>query len=220
MTDMNGNAQDNAVKGNKYSALKPGDHVKFGSYPQNHGDIKEPIEWVVLEVKDNEALLISRYALDCQPYHEENADITWENCSLRKWLNDDFLKAAFSEEEQRRISVSETPNGANPRSRARGGNATRDRIFCLSIAEAEQYYALDTTRRCLPTEYAIEEGVFIDNEFGDNDEGCCYWLLRSPGMSQNMMAFVNPDGSLELFGGSVDAPLGAIRPALRIICNQ
>ena len=116
--------------------------------------------------------------------------------------------------------MSENPSGVNPRSGAKSGNDTRDRIFCLSLAEAEQYYAFDTARRCLPTEYAIEEGVFIDNEFGDNDEGCCYWLLRSPGMSQNMMAFVNPDGSLELFGGSVDAPLGAIRPALRIICNQ
>lgn len=60
MTVMSGNAQDNAVKGNKYPALKSGDYVKFGNYPQNHGDIKEPIEWVVLEVKDNEALLISR----------------------------------------------------------------------------------------------------------------------------------------------------------------
>lgn len=220
MTDMNGNAQDNAVKGNKYSALKPGDHVTFGSYPQNHGDIKEPIEWVVLEVKDNEALLISRYALDCQPYHEESADITWENCSLRKWLNDDFMKAAFTDDEQRRISVSENPSGVNPRSGAKSGNDTRDRIFCLSLAEAEQYYAFDTARRCLPTEYAIEEGVLIDNEFGDNDEGCCFWLLRSPGMSQNLATFVNPDGSLEFFGGDVEAPLGAIRPALRIICNQ
>ena len=70
------------------------------------------------------------------------------------------------------------------------------------------------------TYYTFWGASSVDNEFGDNDEGCCYWLLRSPGMSQNMMAFVNPDGSLELFGGSVDAPLGAIRPALRIICNQ
>ncbi|WP_406547725.1 DUF6273 domain-containing protein [Succinimonas sp.] len=102
---------------------------------------------------------------------KEDADITSENCSQRKWLNNDFMKAAFSEEQQRRISVSETLNGANPRSGVRGGNDTRDRIFCLSIAEAEQYYMLDTARRCLPTEYAIEEGMWIDNEFGDNDEG-------------------------------------------------
>ncbi|WP_406547724.1 hypothetical protein [Succinimonas sp.] len=67
---MSGNAQDNAVKGNKYTALKPGDHVKFGCYPQNHGDTRESIEWLALEVKGNETLLISRYGLDCQQYHE------------------------------------------------------------------------------------------------------------------------------------------------------
>lgn len=46
--------------------FKAGEYVKFGTYPESHGDTKDPIEWLVLEVKDNEALLVSRYGLDCK----------------------------------------------------------------------------------------------------------------------------------------------------------
>ena len=40
---------------------KKGDIIKFGNYPQDSNDCKSPIEWLVLDVKENEALLISRY---------------------------------------------------------------------------------------------------------------------------------------------------------------
>ena len=76
--------------------MKKGDIIKFGKYPQDSNDSKSPIEWLVLDVKGNEALLISRYGLDCKRYHHERDDITWEDCDLRKWLNCDFLKSAFS----------------------------------------------------------------------------------------------------------------------------
>ncbi len=66
--------------------LKTGDYVKFGSYPQNNIAVKESIEWLVLDVNGNEALLVSRYGLDCKRYHHEFTEITLENCDLRKWL--------------------------------------------------------------------------------------------------------------------------------------
>ncbi|WP_406043443.1 hypothetical protein [Succinimonas sp.] len=45
--------------------MKKGDYVKFGSYTQNNSEVKEPIEWLVLEVNSHETLLVSRYGLDC-----------------------------------------------------------------------------------------------------------------------------------------------------------
>ena len=48
-------------------SIKAGDYVRFGSYPQNHGSAMEPIEWLVLEVRGNEALPVSRYALQRIP---------------------------------------------------------------------------------------------------------------------------------------------------------
>ena len=192
--------------------MKKGDIIKFGNYPQDINGSKSPIEWLVLDVKGNEALLISRYGLDCKQYHHNYTDITWEDCDLRKWLNNDFIKSAFSEEEAKKIKVSELKNEDNPEYRTRGGNNTKDRIFCLSINEAEHYFGSDNDRQCKPTAYARKQGAFVDND-------CCYWWLRSPGIGQNCATGVLTGGALYLSGGSVNIDLGAVRPALRIICN-
>ena len=55
-----------------------GDYITFGHYPQTaSGDDNTPIEWLVLDVQDGKALLISRFALDCQPYKIRYVDMTW-----------------------------------------------------------------------------------------------------------------------------------------------
>lgn len=76
--------------------------MSFGKYEQdnNTSNGKEKIEWLVLEVKDGKALVISKYALDCKPYNTSSTNVTWETCSLRNWLNNDFINSAFSATEK------------------------------------------------------------------------------------------------------------------------
>ena len=195
--------------------MKKGAIIRFGHYPQNSDNRKSPIEWLVLHVKEKEVLLISRYALDCKQYHHgyTSTSITWENCDLRKWLNGDFIKSAFSEEEAERILVSDIKNGDNPQHHTKGGNNTKDRVFCLSISEAKQYFGNDESRKCKPTAYARQQGASVYND-------CCYWWLRSPGDFQYCAAFVGTGGALNLRGYSANYGSSAVRPALRIICNQ
>ena len=83
-------------------ALETGDSVFLGRYEQdnNSENGSEPIEWMLLNVADGQALLLSRYALDCRAYNDEAANSSWAECSLRRWLNDSFLQAAFTEEER------------------------------------------------------------------------------------------------------------------------
>ena len=190
--------------------MKKGDIIKFGNYPQDNNGSKSPIEWLVLDVNENEALLISRYGLDCKQYHNVRSDITWEDCDLRKWLNNDFIKSAFSEEEAKKIKVSELKNENNLQYNTRGGNDTKDRIFCLSITEAKQYFRRDRDRQCQPTAYAQKHGVSVNYD-------CCYWWLRSPGFSRSFVTGVDAYGALCLSGCLVDFDLRAVRPALRII---
>ncbi len=65
--------------------LNPGDTVFFGHYEQDYDTSNgpEPSEWLILDIRDGEALLVSRYALDFQPYHLSlkdallNTQITW-----------------------------------------------------------------------------------------------------------------------------------------------
>ena len=205
------------VKGIKYPTRKPlrvkvGEYVKFGSYPQNNGSAKEPIEWLVLEVNGDEAVLISRDGLDCRQYHS-GGSITWEQCDLRRWLNNDFLKAAFSPEEQRRIKLAEVVNDGNPDYGTRSGNNTRDHVFCLSLAEAKRYFKNDSERRCRPTAHARNQGAWVDNS-----NGCCWWL-RSPGGHQYDASRVYAGGALSPIGVNVNSDLDAVRPALRLIWN-
>ena len=56
---------------------QPGDYVTFGTYPQTaSGTSSTPIEWLVLDVKGDQALLLSRYGLDAIPYNRELVEIT------------------------------------------------------------------------------------------------------------------------------------------------
>ena len=89
-------------------SINAGDTVYFGKYEQdgNTKNGKEKIEWQVLEKKGNKALLISKKVLDVQPYNKEKKDITWEKCTLRKWLNKDFIKESFNSKESKKIQNS------------------------------------------------------------------------------------------------------------------
>ena len=117
-------------------------YVVFGHYEQdgNTENGKEPIEWVILDENENGKLLVSRYVLDCVPYNQEYADVTWETCTLRSWLNEDFVRVAFSEDEQTRIRMSQVLNSSIMQN---GGNNTEDKVFCLSLEELAKYYKLE-----------------------------------------------------------------------------
>ena len=194
--------------------LKKGDYFKFGSYYQENSTKKTPIEWLVLKKSGTKVLLISRYGLDCKQYHHEKVDITWENCDLRKWLNGEFLKNAFTATEQKKIAVTKLTNDNNAKYGTFGGNSTEDRVFCLSIAEAESLFKDDESRRCVPTPYALGKGCYKSNWYFINGRACCWWWLRSPGRDQGDAALVDAGGALYLYGHDVGLDNGAVRPAL------
>lgn len=195
--------------------LIPGDVIEFGRYEQN-GDLKngpEPIQWQVLAVEDGKALVISRFGLDSRAYNEEYTAITWKNCSLRKWLNEEFLAAAFSEEEQKFISLSHIVNHDNPSSGKPGGNDTEDKLFLLSIEEAETYFASDDDRRCWTTSYVMAR----EPKMPRDADGCCWWWLRSPGGMPQYAVDVMPDGEIRtISGANVDVIWRTVRPAFWI----
>ena len=125
------------------SDVSVGDIIIFGSYEQDNvtSNGKEAIEWEVLDVQDGEALIISKYALDAKPYNQELQSVTWETCTLRKWLNDDFYNTAFSSADKLKIQSTTLINVDNPYYGTEDGNNTVDKVFLLSVDEAIKYYA-------------------------------------------------------------------------------
>ena len=176
--------------------------IKFGRYPQASKNENALIEWLVLKNDGSKALLISKYALDCQQYHTSRIFGTWENCTLRKWLNGTFISNAFSHEEQAMI-LSTTTESANK----------KDRVFLLSMDEAWEYFSSDSTRQCQGTAYCYAQGAY------KTGNGHCAWWLRSPVCYSGQAAYVY-DGNLRSYYGEyscyVDNDDIAVRPALWI----
>ena len=177
----------------------------FGHYEQDNqtGNGKEAIEWQVLDVKGDKVLIISKNTLDAKEYHNIYTGITWEKCTLRTWLNKDFLNAAFSAAEQAGIETTTVDN-----SKAQGyivystngGNNTQDKIFLLSYAEAWKYFGSDSARVSTPTKYAKAQ-------HSDSNR----WWLRSPGRYHDNAALVDSVGSR--YSLNVHLTRG-VRPAL------
>ena len=193
-----------------------GDIVKFGNYPQAKSYLtfqKASIEWIVLDIEptDGKLLLLSKYVLDGKPYHNKLEDITWEKCSLRTWLNNDFLNAAFNSSEQSSIAATHLQNPDNPYHSINGGNDTEDKVFLLTIADAlsktndvegsGKYFHSDEERVAKATSYAIVNGVYVRDDNDDDVDTCenvrctADWWLRSPAP----MGFkILPNGSMSI----------------------
>ena len=206
-------------------------YVASPANSQGHYYKIEPIAWRVLSNSGGELLVVSEKNLDAGiRYHEDSEAVTWERSTMRSWLNGygasannggssgtdysasgaNFISRAFSAEEQAAIkttSVVNDDNGAIP-----GGDATTDKIFLLSIAEANNtaYFADNAARIALNTAYTASNPSM--SAAGDAD----YWWLRSPGDNANKAVVVLSGGSVLSNGRPVESATFAIRPALNI----
>ena len=194
------------------TGAKVGEYIKFGFYEQDNDTSNgtEEIEWLVIEVKDDKALVISKYALDYKQYNTSEKAVTWETCSLRKWLNNDFINAAFSTYEKAMIPTVTVSADKNPSFDTKPGRATQDKIFLLSITEVEKYLSSIGAGECWPTDYTTAKGEEISISSGQ-----CLWWLRTPGNEQSKAAYVGYLGAAFEFGGGVDY-LAPVRPAMWI----
>ena len=205
------------------------DTVSFGMYPQDSESkisIKD-IEWIVLE-KDEEnrkALLLSKYIIDCKPFNNTYREVTWKNCSLRKWLNDDFYNYAFNDSEKEKIIMTEIITKNN------GNEKTKDKIFLLDTYDIDKYFRQFNLSSDNPklatraTEYA--KSVRDDDVrlwVRTNDKWCkgnSYYYLREMGVATTNIAAVGSGGNIygSFYHGSerivnVNEKDGGIRPAM------
>lgn len=185
--------------------------IAFGRYPQASNNESALIEWLVLKNDGSKALLISKYALDCQRYNTSGRDVTWETCTLRRWLNGSFINSAFSAEEQKQILHTTVTADRNPSSNTDPGNNTTDKVFLLSRAECSQYLVLCDARSCEGTAYCFAQGAAQQDVYGG-----CRWWLRSPADYSGCVICVNDNGMYASAGCSTFSDGITVRPALWI----
>jgi len=154
-------------------------------------------EWLVLEERDGKALIITKDIISEQVYNNELTDVTWENCSLRAYLNGAFYDG-FKAEEKAQVVPTLNKNTANPEYDVKNGKDTKDNVFLLSLEEANLYFADDDARAA---------------KFGP---AYGWWWLRSAGMQENLAAMVTGDGSIAYAGSGVNYGGRGVRPAMWI----
>ena len=195
-----------------YANAQVGDRFSFGRYPQGPNGEVEPITWRVLGRDSDSLLVISEKGLDTKPYNEKFCDVTWADCTLRQWLNKEFLERAFSKREQSLIIASRLTNDVGP--------DTEDRLFLLSVDEVKSLFADILDRKANPTEYAVKDYAWRGysksySHYGARDNAV-WWWLRSRGNLSGSAAYVHDSGGIGIFGFCVYNNEGFVRPAFRL----
>jgi hypothetical protein len=158
-------------------------------------------DWRVLDIdrQNNRVLIITSNIVTIKAYHERFEEITWEQCTLRRWLNNDFI-CSLPTDSRERIVAANVVNQDNPYhgTPTLGGNNTIDKVFLLSIDEANRYFMDDADR----------VACYQDGQAG-------WWWLRSPGGGSDYAAYVLYIGNVYGGGHRVQGG-GGVRPALWI----
>lgn len=208
------------ARGESASAETQRDLVHLGTYKG------KPIVWRALAQEDGRTLLICDQIITSRPYHSVVVDaITWEERTLRSWLNGEFLEDCFTLEEAERIQVSTLQNADNDEYGTPGGNPTEDKIFLLSNEECELYFESPEDRvTTFSHQAALEwrDWVAVNHEtFGMDvnafdpaalEAGLGWWVLRSPGQGAYWVSGVMTTGEFYATGHCYH--VCAVRPAL------
>jgi len=194
--------------------------VQFGGY-----------DWRVLDMQNNMALIITEHIIEQRPYNVERANVTWETCDLREYLNGEFLQK-LSIEDNVRIAETRNNNPDNLWYGASGGNDTTDKIFLLSLEEVDRYFGNSgdyQDKRRKKYEEQLPSGKWISAKNGNafsnandsdriakHNDKVSWWWLRSPGSGSHNAADVHTFGNVNVSGSYVLLDFGGVRPALWI----
>lgn len=246
-TVINDNLDDELKKINNLklaSDLKRGDSIIefpsifFGIYEQddNYENGKEDLEWILLErdEKNKKALLISKYVIENKCYNDymEN-ELTWENSSLRNFLNTTFFNMTFSNNEKEIIVETENNNNCHiydpPMASSYGSEyekSVKDKIFILGYEEIEKYFNedfalfddMECTTQSFLTKYADNvknNGIKINGIEEEKKEyaPCDYWL-RDIGRAAEFASICSSDGYGFTNGFLVNKHNIGVRPAM------
>lgn len=136
------------------------DTVVFGNYEQDNNtkNGKEKIEWLVLDKDDENILLLSKKILDHKSYNEEKInDLKYEDSSIFKWLNEEFINEAFTEEEKEKLNI--LRNKSISIATISEVEKNYGKVFLPSSDDILKYFSIKD-RRAVATDYALN----VDNK--------------------------------------------------------
>jgi len=188
-----------------------GDIVVIGRYEQDNvlDNGPEPLEWIVLEVQEGKAWLMSKYCIEQVIFYPERVPMYWGKSDLRAWMNGEFFETTFTPEEQE-VILTTTVKNDNPHGMKGAGADTEDKIYLLSKSEVLHFMPEMADRVAYPTEYAKTKGITLSEETGS-----CRWWTRTPGARKMDVCGMRLDGRISAYGmQDVDWPTNTMRPVM------
>ena len=187
ITAINGMLKSGTVNGQR---ARVGDIITLGAWYEE-GDKTKPktdIKWLVLDVdsEGKRVFVISLEVLASMAYGKTDV---WKNSELCQWLNDGFLKEAFSEDERSMLDTNlyeETDENGDTLS------AFSSKLSLMSKAEKEKYL---TEIKYIPAEGA----------------GVSEWWLRT-GAGEGKIMYIAENGQLATAGKDSKTAEMGVRP--------
>ncbi len=126
---------------------KVGSVVVLGHYEQdgNFENGPEPIEWYIVAISENKALLLSKYVLEMKKMHSVIEAVEWDSTDLRKWLNETFYNMAFNEDEKKQLQQIELSKRGF-RNRSIYGLSDFENPFLFRLLGASDYEAPESIK--------------------------------------------------------------------------
>jgi hypothetical protein len=196
--------------------FKIGSTVSFGDY-----------NWRILDMQNNMALIITEHIIEQRAYHDAYKDITWADCSLRKYLNGEFYDKFTATDKSRIIPVL-NKNPGNQWYGSKGGADTQDSIFLLSIEEVVCQYFGDSSSKLYNR--GKNQRYWFERKDENNSkriarlegkEWPTWWWLRSPGRVNVKAVYIHGNGDIGIQGNNIlkgniseGECKGGVRPAL------
>lgn len=209
----------NPITSIKEETFMVGEHILFGKRKIEHYESDDEyvdMEWVILDIKDGKALIIVRDVLDNRRYSENGVFfqkngpwVKWHNSDIRQWLNEEFIKEAFNEQEQACIITSIVDNLKNSKCEFGGSEPTQDKLFLLSETEFREYFKEENT-------ILYSERKATHWYDGERSEVGTEWWLRTDGTWFDQPTYVDDDGNIVYEGTHYRETGIGVRPAMWI----
>ncbi len=158
----------NPVKPISTEAEWKGDYVYFGKDWNPVNGVEKRRKWRVLQNDGKNLLLMTDEAIAEFPYNDVNHlgefKNTWKSSTLRKYLNNEFVKKVFSKKEQKYLQINHVENATSQWAEFDSGNDTDDRVYILSPKEfknkAYGFHSTDDTTRSRM--FHLNNGRYVD----------------------------------------------------------
>lgn len=194
-----------------------GSVITFGSFPQGKNGEQKPINWLVLDITDNQALLITVDCLmrsgycDPQKAYGNPWYLAWGNSVAREMCNGYFAKFLPAANYMPKSYTDRYPE-----------MTCSDKVFLLSEEEVRRFLPDENMRRALVSDYLLSQGEKAATAYEDTKKFASWWILPHEESNSNASypQAVLFNGQIQYHGRNIMHTDFTIRPCVRVEINQ